>query len=113
MSDPIRDEPKLGVFDWLNRVLLTLIVLAVLAAIGLNYLPLIRQNQALREKLQQRQDEVVKLEAELRRLDAEIRALKTDPRHIERKVRELGYAKPDELVVTFREGKGEPVRRGP
>ena len=100
-----RDEVRTGLFDWLNRILVVLIVLAVVVAIGLNYAPLIRQNQMLREKLQHRQDEVAKLEAELGRLNADIRALQTDPRHLERKVRELGYARPDELVVTFREAQ--------
>ncbi len=103
MSNSDRNEVRPGLFDWLNRVLVVLIVLAVVVAIGLNYVPLIRQNQMLREKLQLRQEEVARLNAELRRLDSENRALQGDPRYIERKVRELGYAKPDELVVTFRD----------
>lgn len=103
MSASSHDEVRLGLFDWLNRVLVVLIVLAIVAAIGLNYVPLIHQNQMLREKIQHRQAEVSRLEAELHRLDTEIRALQTDPRYIQRRVRELGYAKPDELVVTFRD----------
>ena len=103
MSKSDRNEVRPTLFDWLNRVLVVLIVLAIVAAIGLNYVPLIRQNQMLREKLQQRQEEVARLNSELRRLDGENRALQTDPRYIERRVRELGYARPDELVVTFRD----------
>jgi cell division protein FtsL len=103
MSNSDRNEVRPGLFDWLNRILVVLIVLAIVVAIGLNYVPLIRQNQMLREKLQLRQEEVARLNSELRRLDSENRALQNDPRHVERKVRELGYARPDELVVTFRD----------
>ncbi|HTH46956.1 MAG TPA: septum formation initiator family protein [Candidatus Limnocylindria bacterium] len=105
MSSSDRNEVRPTLFDWLNRVLVVLIVLAIVAAIGLNYVPLIRQNQMLREKLQQRQDEVARLNAELRRLDGENHALQNDPRYVERRVRELGYARPDELVVTFRDAR--------
>ena len=111
MSTPASVGSRLTVFDWLNRVIVVLIVIAVLGAIGVNYLPLIRQDQNLREKLERSKEEVAKLDADLKRLEAEIHSMKTDPRHVERKVRELGYAKPDELVVTFRDAKGEPSRR--
>ena len=111
MSTPASVGSRLTVFDWLNRVLVVLIVLAVLGAIGVNYLPLIRQDQDLREKLERRKEEVAKLDADLKKIVNEIQSLTTDPRHVERKVRELGYAKPDELVVTFRDAKGEPSRR--
>jgi cell division protein FtsB len=111
MSPPATVTSRLTVFDWLNRVLVVLIVLAVLGAIGVNYLPLIRQDQTLREKLERSKEEVAKLDADLKKIVDEIQSLTTDPRHVERKVREIGYAKPDELVVTFRDAKGEPSRR--
>ena len=111
MSTPAIVGSRLTVFDWLNRVLVVLIVLAVLGAIGVNYLPLIRQDQNLREKLERSKEEVAKLDADLKRVQNEIQSLTTDPRPVERKVRELGYAKPDELVVTFRDAQGEPSRR--
>ena len=87
------------------------VIFAVLGAIGVNYLPLIRQDQNLREKLERSKEEVAKLDADLKKIVNEIQSLTTDPRHVERKVREIGYAKPDELVVTFRDAKGEPSRR--
>lgn len=111
MSTSASVGSRLTVFDWLNRVLVVLIVLAVLGAIGVNYLPLIRQDQNLREKLERSKEEVAKLDADLKKIVNEIQSLTTDPRHVERKVREIGYAKPDELVVTFRDAKGEPSRR--
>ncbi len=111
MSTSASVGSRLTVFDWLNRVLVVLIVLAVLGAIGVNYLPLIRQDQNLREKLERSKEEVAKLDADLKKVQNEIQSLTSDPRHVERKVREIGYAKPDELVVTFRDAKGEPSRR--
>jgi cell division protein FtsB len=95
------DEKPLGIYGWLNRVLVVLIILAVVTGIGINYLPLIRQNQRMREEVNQKREEVARLEAELRRLQGELRAIQNDPRTLERKVRELGFAKPGETVVTF------------
>ncbi len=111
MSTPANAKSRLTVFDWLNRVIVVLIVLAVVGAIGINYRPLIRENAKYREQLGRSEEVVAKLDADLKRIVNEIQSLTTDPRHVERKVRELGYAKPDELVVTFRDAKGEPSRR--
>jgi cell division protein FtsB len=44
---------------------------------------------------------VAQLEAEVKRLQAELKAIQSDQRTQERKVRELGYAKPGEVIVTF------------
>ncbi len=104
MTDAQSGEVELGWLGWMNRILMALIVAALLAGIGLSYLPLIQTNQNFRERVQRKQEEVLRLEAELRRMEAEIRALKNDPRFLERKIRELGYARSDELVVTFKDG---------
>ena len=104
MTNAQSGEVELGWVGWMNRILMALIVLALLAGIGLSYLPLIQINQRYRERVQRKQEEVQRLEAELRRMEFEIRALKTDPRFLERKIRELGYARADELVVTFKDG---------
>lgn len=93
----------LGILGWLNRLLVVLIVLSVVGAMLLRYVPLIRQNQMMRADVQIQQDKVNALQSEIARLEAEIRALKSDPRTVERRLRELGYARPDEVVVTFRE----------
>lgn len=88
----------------MNRILVVLILATLLAGIGISYLPLIHLNQRYRERVQRKQEEVQRLEAEVHRLESEIRALKVDPRFLERKIREIGYARPDELVVTFKDG---------
>lgn len=99
---------SMSLLGWLNRILVVLIFLAVIGAIGLRYIPLIRQNQMMRADLQLQQDKVDRLKAEISRLEAEIRALKSDPRTVERRLRELGYARPDEVVVTFRDPLHQP-----
>ena len=93
---------NLGVLGWLNRLMLWLIALAVAALIILKYLPLIRKNEAMRRELQERQEEVQRLETAATRNQARIESLRNDPRAIERESREqLGLARPDEQVVTF------------
>ena len=93
---------NLGVLGWLNRLMLWLIALAVAALIVLKYLPLIRKNEAMRRELQERQEEVQRLETGTARNQGRIESLRNDPRAIEREAREqLGLARPDEQVVTF------------
>lgn len=99
------DERPLGIYGWLNRALVVLIVLAVVVGVGINYLPLIRQNQQMREEVNLKREEVARLEAEVKRLQADLKAIQSDPRTIERRIRELGYAKPGEVVVTFEGGR--------
>jgi cell division protein FtsB len=98
---------NLGLLGWLNRLMLWLIALAVMALIILKYVPLIRKNESMRRDLQQRQEVVQRLETTTARNQARIDALRNDPRAIEREAREqLGLARPDEQVVTFH----KPVR---
>jgi cell division protein FtsB len=95
-------QVNLGVFGWLNRLMLGLIVAALMAMIVLKYLPLIRKNESMSREMQTRQQEVQALESQVARNQARIEALRSDPRTVEREAREqLGLAKPDEQVVTF------------
>ena len=104
MSRPTESESRvdLGVFGWLNQVMLALIMAAALGIAGLKYLPLIRKNESLGRQLQQTQDRVNQLQGQVNRNQSRIEALRSDPRTIEREAREqLGLAKPDEQVVIF------------
>lgn len=95
-------QVNLGVFGWLNRLMLGLIVLALMAMIVMKCLPLIWKNESMSREMQTRQQEVQTLEAQVARNQARIEALRSDPRTVEREAREqLGLAKPDEQVVTF------------
>lgn len=93
-----------SIWDKLTRVVIGLLLLAFLVAIGVWYLPLIRQNERMRREVM-RLDAQVQQEAEAKRqLSAAVEALSNDPKAIERLAREkLGYAKPGETVIRFEE----------
>lgn len=94
------------VWSRLTRVVLLLVAAAAVLLVGVWYLPLIRQNQAMREQLLRLGAEERRAETEVQQKQAAIEALKTDPKAVERLAREkLGLAKPGETVVHF-EGTG-------
>jgi cell division protein FtsB len=89
-------------WTWLNRLVCFLIFVSLVMAAGLKYLPLLRANQARRADIERKRAHLEVLEARHRQLQAEIHALRNDPKAVERAAREvLGYARPDEWVVTF------------
>ena len=92
----------LGIWNQLTKLVLVLLLLAGLLGIAGWYLPLIRQNQRMRQEVQ-RLDKLTQKENEAgKQLNASIHALRTDPKAVERLAREqLGYAKPGETVVRF------------
>lgn len=111
-------EPDLGPVARLNRILPWIIGLAVLGLVLMRYLPQIHKNEEMRRQLQQKSEEVQRLEAEVSRLRIENNALARDPRTIERTAREqLSLARPDERVVTFQDapagstGASSPLER--
>lgn len=109
MSSPSTTEAQvdIGVFGWLNRLMVGLIILALVALIVLKYVPLIRKNEAMNRDLQSRREEVQKMATQVARNAARIEALRSDPRTVEREARELlGLARPDEQVVTFQTPPG-------
>ena len=68
----------------------------------MTYLPLIRENERMRAKLDRLDAELQQQEQISKQLKAEIDALGNDPKTVERLAREkLGYAKPDETVIHF------------
>lgn len=95
-----------SIWDKLTRVVISLLLLAGLVGIGVWYLPLIRQNEAMRAVVLRLDGEVAK-EAETRKqLNASVEALANDSKAVERLVREsMGLAKPGETVIRFEEAK--------
>ncbi len=95
----------LGIWAKLTRAVIILLVIAIVLGIGVWYLPLIKQNERMRQEILGLEAEIRKQEEHTRRLDATIRALRTDPKTVERLAREkLGYAKPGETVIYFETG---------
>jgi cell division protein FtsB len=92
----------LGIWRQLTRLILILLAVAALLGIGVWYLPLIRQNQALRQDGLRLDVEIQKEEAIARQQKATINALQKDPKTIERLAREkLGFARTGETVIRF------------
>lgn len=93
---------NLGIWSKLTNVVVALMVIAILLAIGMCYLPVIQENARM-------QGQILKLKAQLqvqeqksKELQSQIAALQNDPKTVERLTREkLGYARPDETVIYF------------
>lgn len=81
-----------------------LLLVAFLVAVGISYLPLIRQNEAMRGEILKLDRQISAKTQEQRQLTATIQQ-SNDPKAVERLVREkFGYAKPGETVIHFEEG---------
>ena len=93
-----------NIWDKLTRVVIGLCLLAGLVAIGVWYLPLIRQNEKMREEVLRLDGEVAKEFETRKQLNASVEALNKDSKAVERLVREsMGLAKPGETVIRFEE----------
>lgn len=92
----------LGIWDQLRRTVVLLLFAAGVLGVVLWYVPLIGQNERMRQAIM-RQEALIKQEEERgKRLEATIRALRTDTKAIERLAREkLGYIKPGETRIQF------------
>jgi cell division protein FtsB len=100
----------LGIWSKLTRLVIFLLCVAGCTVIGLWYLPVIRQNERLRQEKLRVEVLIQKEEQEGRRLKSAIDSLKYDPKAVERLAREsFGYAKEGETVIRF-EGNRPPAR---
>jgi cell division protein FtsB len=101
----------LGIWDKLTKVVIFLLFLSYVMAVGVWYLPLIRQNERLRQRLLVLDTQIQKEEETGKQLRASVDSLRHDPRAIERLARErLGYAKPGETVIRFEPPVGSSPR---
>ncbi|HWQ92095.1 MAG TPA: septum formation initiator family protein [Clostridia bacterium] len=99
-----------AIWEKLTRVVMFLLFLAGMLGLAVWYLPLIKQNERMRQQILkldshiQREKEIDKL------LRVSNEALRNDPKAIERLARErLGYAKAGETVIRF-EARSSPVQ---
>jgi len=99
----------LGIWTKLTRVVIFLLILAGVLGIGAWYLPLIRQNERMRQQTFKLDRQIQREEETSKQLKTSIDALRYDPKAVERLARErLGYAKPGETVIRF-----EPAATNP
>lgn len=83
------------------------IVVAMVAAVVVWYLPLIQQNERMRKRALDLDAEIAEKEKLAERSKVEIEAIEADKKTIERLARErLGYAKPGETVIRFQTSDG-------
>jgi cell division protein FtsB len=91
-----------SIWDKLTRVVIVLFVIAILLGIGIWYLPLIRQNERMRQEVLRLDEQIQKEDETRKQTSTAIDAMHNDPQTVERTAREkLGYAKPGETVVRF------------
>jgi cell division protein FtsB len=91
-----------------------LLVAAGIMLVVLWYLPLVRQNEAMRKEILRLETQIQQEEETSRQLRASIEALRTDPKTVERLAREkLGYAKPGETVIRFENSANKPPAATP
>ncbi len=94
---------EVGIWNKLTRMVQLLLFVAGVLAVAAWYLPLIRNNQAVRQRILQLDGQIQQEEARGKALKSQIDALRYDPKAVERIARErLGYAKPGETVIRFR-----------
>jgi cell division protein FtsB len=101
----------LGIWSKLTQALVALVAIAVLALIGVRFLPLIKQNEQYRRHIEVLEVELQKQRDVSRQLRAEFEALRADPKTVERLAREkLGYARADDTVIHFEPGTNSASR---
>lgn len=101
----------LGIWSKLTRVVVFLLFVALLLAVALWYLPVIKQNERMRRVVLQLDTQIAKAEDNNRQLKTSIEALRFDPKAVERLARErLGYAKPGETMIHFDEANNATRR---
>jgi len=94
----------LGIWGKLTRVVIFFLGLAGVLGVAVWYLPLIKQNERMRQRILLLDSQIQKEEVSSKQLKASIDALSRDPKAIERLARErLGYAKAGETVIRFEE----------
>ena len=95
---------NLGIWDKLAKLTIFLLFLLGVFGVALWYLPLIKQNERMRQQLLQTETRIKAEEERYRLLRIATEAARSNPKTIERLARaNLGYAKPGEIVVRFEE----------
>ncbi len=108
------NDVDLGIWDKLTKAIVFLLVLSAILFVGTKFVPLIRQNEAMRKEILRLDDEIKREEETAKQLRVSLDALRTDPRTVERLAREkLLYAKPGETVIRFQSAptNGVPASR--
>ena len=97
----------LGIWGKLTWVATILALVSGLALVVGWYLPLIKQNERMRQEIYNLNAQIQQEDNVAKKLKASIDAVQHDPKTVERLAREkLGYAKPGETVIRFESASG-------
>ena len=95
---------NLGIWDKLTKLTIFCLFALGVVAVAVWYLPLIRQNESMRQDLFKNQTKVKAEQERERSLRVALEAARNNPKSLERLIRaNLGYARPGEIVVRFEE----------
>jgi len=97
-----RIEVDFGIWGIMRKVAVTLFVTAILGALFLWYIPIIRQTNALQKEIESKRESLKRQQELHQKYNDELHALRTDPEAVEKAIREkLGLAKPNEKIYYF------------
>ncbi|HEX4342935.1 MAG TPA: septum formation initiator family protein [Verrucomicrobiae bacterium] len=91
----------LGIWNKLTRVVIVLLLIAYALLVFVWYLPVIRQNERMRQQILRLTTEVDKEKETGKNLQLQLDALRNDPQAVELLARQLGFAKPNETILRF------------
>jgi len=91
----------LGIWHKLTRVVIFLLLVSYALLVFVWYLPVIQQNERMRQQILLLNAEVAKEKEAGKTLQLELDALRNDPQAVELLARQLGYAKPGETILRF------------
>lgn len=95
---------NLGIWDKLSKLAIFCLFILGIVSVAVWYLPLIKQNEHMRQDLLKLETKIKTAKEQQRTLETAYNAARNNPKTIERSVRaNLGYAKPGEIVVRFEE----------
>jgi cell division protein FtsB len=98
----------LGIWDWLNRMVVTLLVASAAVGLVLWYLPKIQENEGLRLEIYERNAELAQEIQESNQLSAQIESAH-DREQVERWIRDQrGWGRSNEVIIRFVEPSPEP-----
>jgi hypothetical protein len=92
----------MNIWDKLTKAVLFLLLAAGVLAVCVWYLPLIRQNERMRQEMLRLDVATQKEEESYKSLRASVEASHNDPKTIERLARtHLGYGRTGEIIIRF------------
>ena len=97
-------QVNVSIWTKLTRAVVVLLFFAGVLGVAVWYLPVIKQNEALRKEILRLNTQINHEEELSRHLENSIKALRNDPKTVERLAREkLSYIKPGETMIRFEE----------